>query len=30
VLEHGKIALEGLPENLMNDNYIKEIYLGIA
>jgi branched-chain amino acid transport system ATP-binding protein len=30
VLEHGKVALQGLPENLMKDNYIKEIYLGIA
>jgi len=30
VLEHGKVALQGLPEDLMKDNYIKEIYLGIA
>jgi len=30
VLEHGKVALQGLPENLMKDNYVKEIYLGIA
>jgi branched-chain amino acid transport system ATP-binding protein len=30
VLEQGKVALQGLPENLMKDNYIKEIYLGIA
>jgi branched-chain amino acid transport system ATP-binding protein len=30
VLEHGKVALQGLPENLMKNNYIKEIYLGIA
>jgi branched-chain amino acid transport system ATP-binding protein len=30
VLEHGKVALQGLPENLMKDSYIKEIYLGIA
>jgi len=30
VLEHGKVALQGLPENLMKDAYIQEIYLGIA
>ncbi len=30
VLEHGKVALQGLPENLMKDPYVKEIYLGIA
>ncbi len=30
VLEHGKIALQGLPENLMKDSYVKEIYLGVA
>lgn len=30
VLEQGKVALQGLPENLMKDPYIKEIYLGIV
>lgn len=30
VLEHGKVALQGLPKDLMNDPYIKEIYLGIV
>ncbi len=30
VLEQGKIALHGLPENLMKNPYIKEIYLGLA
>ncbi len=30
VLEQGKIALQGLPEKLMKDPYIKEIYLGLA
>lgn len=30
VLEHGKVALHGLPEKLMNDSYIKEIYLGMV
>jgi len=30
VLEQGKVALQGLPENLMKDPYIKEIYLGLA
>lgn len=30
VLEQGKVALQGLPENLMKDSYIKEIYLGIV
>jgi branched-chain amino acid transport system ATP-binding protein len=30
VLEQGKIAIHGLPENLMKDSYIKEIYLGVA
>jgi len=30
VLEQGKIALRGLPENLMKNPYIKEIYLGLA
>ena len=30
VLEQGKIALHGLPENLMKEPYIKEIYLGVA
>ena len=30
VLEHGKVALQGLPENLMKNPHVKEIYLGIA
>ena len=30
VLEQGKVALQGLPENLMKNPYIKEIYLGLA
>jgi branched-chain amino acid transport system ATP-binding protein len=30
VLEHGKVALQGLPEDLMKDTYIKEIYLGVV
>lgn len=30
VLEQGKVALQGLPENLMKDPYIKEIYLGLV
>ncbi|MGA2954375.1 MAG: ABC transporter ATP-binding protein [Thermodesulfobacteriota bacterium] len=30
VLEQGKIALHGLPENLMKDSYVKEIYLGVG
>jgi len=30
VLEQGKVALRGLPKDLMNDSYIKEIYLGIV
>lgn len=29
VLEHGKIALEGVPEKLIKDPYVKEIYLGL-
>ena len=29
-LEHGKIALEGFPENLRKDPYVKEIYLGLT
>jgi branched-chain amino acid transport system ATP-binding protein len=29
-LEHGKIALEGFPENLMKDPHVKEIYLGLT
>jgi ABC-type branched-subunit amino acid transport system ATPase component len=30
VLEQGKVALQGLPENLMKNPHVKEIYLGIA
>ena len=30
VLEHGKVALQGVPEDLMKNPYVKEIYLGIA
>jgi len=30
VLEHGKVALQGVPENLMKNPHVKEIYLGIA
>jgi len=30
VLEHGKVALQGLPDNLMKNPHVKEIYLGIA
>ncbi|MBU1207534.1 MAG: ABC transporter ATP-binding protein, partial [Proteobacteria bacterium] len=30
VLELGKIALQGLPQELMENLYIKEIYLGIV
>lgn len=30
VLEQGKVALHDVPENLMKNPYIKEIYLGIA
>ncbi len=30
VLELGKIALQGLPQELMENPYIKEIYLGIG
>lgn len=30
VLEHGKIALQGIPEDLVMNPYVKEIYLGIA
>jgi len=30
VLEHGKVALQGVPQDLMKNPYVKEIYLGIA
>jgi branched-chain amino acid transport system ATP-binding protein len=30
VLEQGKVALQGLPQDLMENPYIKEIYLGIG
>jgi branched-chain amino acid transport system ATP-binding protein len=30
VLEHGKVALQGVPEDLMKNPHVKEIYLGIA
>ena len=30
VLEHGKVALQGVPGDLMKNPYVKEIYLGIA
>ena len=30
VLEQGKIAIHGLPENLMKDSHVKEIYLGVG
>jgi len=30
VLEHGLISLQGTPEVLMNNQYIKEAYLGLA
>ncbi len=30
VLEHGKVALQGVPKDLMENPYVKEIYLGIA
>ena len=30
VLEQGKVALQGLPKDLMNVPHIKEIYLGVA
>jgi branched-chain amino acid transport system ATP-binding protein len=30
VLEHGEVALQGVPEDLMKDPHVKEIYLGLA
>jgi branched-chain amino acid transport system ATP-binding protein len=30
VLEHGKVALQGVPEELRKNPHVKEIYLGIA
>lgn len=30
VLEHGRVALQGVPKDLMENPYVKEIYLGIA